>query len=219
MMKDFTDLKGYTWKFPVNDNSFIDANLHTLTEYQLKQKMMIMHRPHLIDLSWVLDVGANVGLWTRWFKETGAGRIDCFEPVPGTAECLRHNTKDLADINVHEIGLSNATKKLMLYNVEERPDSGFYTSTPYKTFLTPYIEVQCKKLDELGMDPTFIKVDIQGGEMEFLIGAEETIKRCRPGFVIEGERGDPEQETLIWLKDRGYRIECATSSDYFMVAE
>ena len=216
-MKDFTDLKGYTWKFPVNDNSFIN-NLLTLKEYQLKQKMMIVHRPHLIDLSWVLDVGANVGLWTRWFKENGAGRIDCFEPVPETAECLRRNTRDLADCNIHEIGLSDTKKTLTLYNVAERPDSGFYTSTPYKTFLTPYLEIQCEKLDDLNMDPTFIKVDIQGGEMDFLLGAEQTIRRCKPGFMIEGELEDPNQETLTWLKELGYRLECATSSDYLMVA-
>jgi FkbM family methyltransferase len=217
MMKDFTDLKGYTWKFPVNDNSFIN-NLLTLKEYQLKQKMMIVHRPHLIDLSWVLDIGANVGLWTRWFKENGAGKIDCFEPVPETAECLRRNTRDLADCNIHEIGLSDTKKTLTLYNVAERPDSGFYTSTPYKTFLTPYLEIQCEKLDDLNMDPTFIKVDIQGGEMDFLLGAEQTIRRCKPGFMIEGELEDPNQETLTWLKELGYRLECATSSDYLMVA-
>ena len=89
---------------------------------------------------------------------------------------------------------------------------------PDETFV-PYGEMQCEKLDAFDFSPTFIKVDIQGGEMEFLLGAEETIKRYRPGFVIEGEPGNPEQETIIWLKDRGYRIECATRSDYLMVAE
>jgi len=216
-MKDFTDLNGFTWKFPIHDKSFIE-NLETLTEYQLKQKTMIVHRPHLLDLSWVLDVGANVGLWTRWLKNNGAGRIDCFEPIANTAACLRINTQDLESIHIHEIGLSDANKRMMLYNLENTPDSGFYTSTPYKLFVAPYCEMQCEKLDNLNLDPTFIKVDIQGGEMEFLIGAEETIKRCRPGFMIEGKRDDPEQDILIWLKDRGYKIECATSSDYLMVA-
>lgn len=217
-MKDFTDLKGFTWKFPNDDNSFI-KNLKNLKEYQLKQKMMIVHRPEMIDLSWVLDVGANVGLWTRWFKENGAGRIDCFEPVPETADCLRINTQDLLNVNVHEIGLCESTKTLTLFNVADKPDSGFYTSTPYKTFLTPYHQVPCERLDDLGMSPTFIKVDIQGGEMEFLQGGHETIRRCKPGFMIEGEMFDPDQPTLRWLKDLGYRLECATSSDYLMVAE
>lgn len=216
-MKDFTDLKGFTWKFPVNDNSFI-KNLLTIKEYQLKQKMMIVHRPKLIDLSWVLDVGANVGLWTRWFKENGAGRMDCFEPVPETAECLKINTKDLADVHVHELGLSESKKTITLYNVADKPDSGFYTSTPYKAFLTPYYQIECERLDDLDMKPTFIKIDIQGGEMEFLLGAEETIKKYKPGFMIEGEMFDPDQLTLAWLKQRGYRLECATSSDYLMVA-
>jgi len=216
-MKDFIDLNGFTWKFPLHDEHFVEY-LSINPEYQPKQKKMMLDRPHLLDLSWVLDVGANVGLWTRWLKNNGAGRIDCFEPIANTAACLRINTQDLESIHIHEIGLSDANKRMMLYNLENTPDSGFYTSTPYKLFVAPYCEMQCEKLDNLNLDPTFIKVDIQGGEMEFLIGAEETIKRCRPGFMIEGKRDDPEQDILIWLKDRGYKIECATSSDYLMVA-
>ena len=217
MMKDFTDLNGFTWKFPLHDEHFVEY-LSINPEYQPKQKKMMLDRPHLLDLSWVLDVGANVGLWTRWLKNNGAGRIDCFEPIANTATCLRINTQDLESIHIHEIGLSDANKRMMLYNLENTPDSGWYTSTPDETFV-PYGEMQCEKLDAFDFSPTFIKVNIQGGEMEFLLGAEETIKRCRPVFVIEGEPGNPEQETIIWLKDRGYRIECATSSDYLMVAE
>lgn len=216
-MKDFTDLNGFTWKFPDRDKHFI-KDLRILPEYQLKQKKMISDRPKMIDLSWVIDVGANVGLWTRWFAAFGAKRIDCFEPVPETIDCLRCNTKDLEQVTIHEVGLSDSDKTITLYNSPENPDSGFYTSVSYKSFVIPYLDVKCKTLDEFKFDPTFIKVDIQNGEMEFLLGARETISRAKPTILIEGERSDPDQPTLMWLRDLGYRLECATSSDYLMVA-
>ena len=139
-MKDFTDLNGFTWKFPDADNCFI-KDLKILSEYQLKQKKMISDRPHMIDLSWVLDVGANVGLWTRWLANAGSKRLDCFEPVPETVECLRTNTADLEQVTIYAFGLSDKAKTITLYNHETIPDSGFYTSTPYKSFTTPYLEI------------------------------------------------------------------------------
>src|SRR5207244_1841027 len=41
----------------------------------------------------VLDVGANIGLFTRQALEAGAGRVVCFEPAPGTLRALRWNLK------------------------------------------------------------------------------------------------------------------------------
>jgi len=216
-MQDFTDLNGFTWKFPDKDKHFI-KELRILPEYQLKQKKMISDRPGMIDLSWTLDVGANVGLWTRWFAAFGAKRIDCFEPVPETIDCLRYNTQDLPQVMIHSFGLSDVHKTVTLYNKPDFPDSGFYSCTPYKSFTVPYLDMLCQPLDVLDLKPTFIKVDIQNGEMDFLLGAKQTLMQHKPALMIEGERSDPDQPTLMWLRDLGYRLECATSSDYLMVS-
>lgn len=47
------------------------------------------------------------------------------------------------------------------------------------------IESQVKKLDDFKLKPYFIKVDVQGFEMEVLQGAEETIRKYKPIFLIE----------------------------------
>jgi hypothetical protein len=47
-------------------------------------------------------------------------------------------------------------------------------------------EVQCVTLDELLAEerPTFIKMDIEGGEIEAIHGAARTIRRSRPKLAV-----------------------------------
>ena len=47
-------------------------------------------------------------------------------------------------------------------------------------------EVQCAALDELLADetPTFIKMDIEGSEIDALRGAAATIRRCSPKLAV-----------------------------------
>jgi FkbM family methyltransferase len=48
------------------------------------------------------------------------------------------------------------------------------------------IEVQVKPLDEFTLsDVTFIKIDVEGHDVEVLTGASETIKRWRPYVLVE----------------------------------
>ena len=42
------------------------------------------------------------------------------------------------------------------------------------------VEVPVVSVDSLGYEPTYIKVDIEGMESAMLIGAEDTLRRCRP---------------------------------------
>lgn len=48
--------------------------------------------------------------------------------------------------------------------------------------------IEIRSLDSFNLQQIdFAKIDIQGAEIAFLQGAEETIKRCRPILVIEAE--------------------------------
>ena len=61
-------------------------------------------------------------------------------------------------------------------------------------------EVPVRRLDSLGLDPAFIKLDVQGYEKAALVGLEKTLERARPILFIE----TPDAELRDWLAERGY---------------
>lgn len=60
------------------------------------------------------------------------------------------------------------------------------------------------RLDDLNLSPDFVKIDVQGWELNVLRGARETIRKCHPVLVIERNRHN-ERETTEYLEDLGYR--------------
>jgi hypothetical protein len=65
-------------------------------------------------------------------------------------------------------------------------------------------------VEATGLEPTFIKLDVEGGELAALRGAEATVKRLRPTLVVEVsdaqllELGDSARKLDRWLVDHGY---------------
>lgn len=209
----------FLWHFPNNEKHFIkimenDPN----PEYQYKVKRMIEDRKHLLDFDCVLDIGANVGLWTRWFNRHGAKTINCFEPMPENIECLVENTKDLAGIDIYDCALGETSGTLTLYNSAEQKNSGAATIDTNK--LSDSIDlveqvVECKTLDSFNLSPTFVKIDVQGAEMMVLEGGTETFKKYKPGLIVEcNDNG----EVLELLYSWGYEKIMNTGNDALMVA-
>lgn len=46
-------------------------------------------------------------------------------------------------------------------------------------------QVQVLPLDDLGVDPVFVKIDVEVGELDVLRGLSATLTRCRPTIMIE----------------------------------
>lgn len=64
--------------------------------------------------------------------------------------------------------------------------------------------LKIKTLDSLNLNPDFIKIDVQGFEHLFLLGAKETIIGCKPIFLIESVKQNGEVYNL--LKELGYSL-------------
>lgn len=48
-------------------------------------------------------------------------------------------------------------------------------------------EVRIRTFDSLGLQPSFVKIDVQGHELEVLRGMEKTLVTCRPVLMLEKE--------------------------------
>jgi FkbM family methyltransferase len=75
----------------------------------------------------------------------------------------------------------------------------------------PKVEITVKTLDSLNYpEVDIIKVDTEGYEFPVVLGAEETIMRCRPIVQLEMVEGQPErfgytcQGILDWFAERDY---------------
>lgn len=65
------------------------------------------------------------------------------------------------------------------------------------------IDVEVVRIDDLGLTPAWIKVDVEGAELEALRGMEQTIAEHRP--VVMAECSDTSFADLVeWFGSRGY---------------
>jgi FkbM family methyltransferase len=209
--------ENFDWCFPDSDQHFASI-LKKNSEYQFKIKNIILAHAHRINFDHVIDVGANVGLWSRWFYNQGAKKIDCFEPIAQNLECLRQNTQDIEILNIHEVALGTKKGLLTLYIDKNESNVGQHTIDKnhfnQSTLLNNY-EVPMESLDSYRLSPTFIKLDVQGAEMMVLEGSADTIKKYRPSMCVECE--DEDLTTIKFLQSLDYQVVGRTTSDFIMI--
>ncbi len=159
-----------------------------------------------------IDVGAHRG-GTAWLFARRASRVEAFEPNPANLELLRR--LDGRRIRVHGVALSDGTGRAS-FSVDQADDGELHQSGSLvakfhggRTF-----EVEVRRLDDYGFaDVGFVKIDVEGAEMQVLRGARETLARCRPSLVVElngWELGEAELRDrlteMAGLVAGGYRI-------------
>lgn len=126
----------------------------------------------------VVDVGAHVGFFTlkaaRTVEERGS--VIAIEPEPENANLLRENVNrnNLSNVEIQEIVAGDEKGKTKLY---EAPRSAWH-STVKPT--VEYIEVNMNTLDNIISklkisNPDFVKIDVEGAELEVLKGAENML--------------------------------------------
>lgn len=211
-MIEFKASDNRIWYFPDSERHFQEV-LGINPEYQFKMKSKLMQLETKLDFSYVLDVGANVGLWTLWFIAAGAERVDCFEPMESNFECLVKNTDNVGSVKLYKKAVGETAGNITLYTTESNSNTGTASMISSGTLSVPH-EVECITIDSLNINPTFIKLDIQGAEIYALRGAAQTILRCMPGILLECE---DDKSAIEYLKTFGYKIAAFTTSDYLML--
>lgn len=149
----------------------------------------------------VLDIGANVGDWTlaMALRVGPGGRVLAFEPVPYLAETIaktsRINRQD--QVEVHNLALSDADGTAE-FSVEHGNSGGSRLGRMEGDFAMT--TVPTRRLDSLLAERPgitridFIKIDVEGHELEVLQGAHATLARFRPPLILEsGHESDDER--------------------------
>lgn len=132
-----------------------------------------------------VDVGANVGGVLREIVRLAPhGRHLAFEPIPQLAQRLAH---EYPAVDVHAAAAADRTGKTTFQWIESEPAmSGLQLPAKHAALGSTAIEVQLERLDDVVAEPpTFVKIDVEGGEEAVLRGAQETLERHRPLVALE----------------------------------
>ncbi len=155
---------------------------------------------------WVMDVGANVGHYTKRFSElVGAnGRVIAFEPIPTTFSLLSSNAQHFAHPNVSLINAAVSDHFSEVGMSIPRFSSGL--NNYYEAHLSPASEstlsVLTLSLDSLSISHpiSLIKIDAEDHEASVLIGMKNLIEKYHPSLIVE----TGSQEVVSSLTSSGY---------------
>lgn len=147
----------------------------------------------------VLDVGANIGIYTAFLSKLvgGQGSVYSVEPVPLTFDLLSNNVKKmgLSNVSVLNYALSGDDRAgiMEIPKDDNSKNEDFYQArivdeAEQDSSLRSY-KVNIRSLDSLFLSDlkelSFVKIDVEGFELSVISGAKKVVERFKPAFLIE----------------------------------
>ena len=181
------------WAVPAADNyfrRFLDADPRGFQIDHLQEALKFCFECRRL----AVDGGAHIGTWSRHLAAE-FDRVMAFEPADDTYACLVENA--IAHSNVVPINkaLGEVIGRGKIVDDPSRPGN---TGARH---LGKGDSVDVIPLDEYDLqDLDFLKLDVEGYEIEAINGAAETLKRCRPVVVIEVKKLRAERDPKAAVK-------------------
>ncbi len=155
----------------------------------------------------VFDLGANVGYYTLLSSVRAGpqGRVFAFEPLPRNLQFLkRHLTLNrIENVTVIEAAVAERSG-----TVRFEEDS---STSKGRIGAEGALEVQSIALDdwidrEKLPAPDLIKIDIEGAELQALMGAARILASSHPAIFLSTHSGKVHRDCLDLLDSLGYRV-------------
>ena len=128
----------------------------------------------------VLDLGGNIGIFTRWASDMGAKKIYSFEPVQENFQLLALNRPE--NCEAHRMAVSNADNQAIQIAYKPWAPGGSSIVKHDGGELQTAMSITIDTLLESGVIemPDFLKMDIEGAEVMAFQGiSDENLKKIR----------------------------------------
>lgn len=153
----------------------------------------------------VLDVGANIGNHSLFFAKVLGCKVIAFEPVPSTADILYHNV---------ELNFADSNIEVRRVAVGRRPGQASIKSyDPANIGATALVEAAVGEITVTSLDTekisgrvAFIKIDVEGMDLDVIRGGLDLIQRDRPFISCEVATSEGQKELKALLREIAYVI-------------
>jgi FkbM family methyltransferase len=138
------------------------------------------------------DIGAHLG----WFtcvaaKHMPLGNVFGFEMDNLSFSLLEQNvaTNDCANVEVYNVAVSDVSGIASYKRYSMHPNAALRLQANTKDEQSGSVSVDSVALDEFfeskGVAPDVVKIDVEGAEMNVLMGMRQTLRNCRPVLFLE----------------------------------
>lgn len=167
----------------------------------------------------VFDVGAHVGYYTMLSSQLAGerGHVIAFEPNPRNFAFLQRHVamNRLANVRVEELAVSD-TNGTAHFEFGTGSGTGHLAGDGALTVRTVRLDDYCGAND---LRPDAIKIDVEGGELAVLRGAESTLASARPVIFLSTHGEAVHRACMDWLNGRGYGLEPVDGGDVMRATE
>lgn len=189
------------------NDTIIGKSLEYYGEYTELEIQLLYN---FIDSDYIVyDIGSNIGYHTVAFANK-AKHVYAFEPNKKNLKLLQKNVSKFKNVTVYDVACSNHVGKMHVEDFDlDKP--GNYGEMH---MLDTGQECDSIKVDDLEIyAPDLIKIDVEGHELQVLLGAMETIKEYKPKIFYEAHGNDLD---LIYklLTELDYRLYWFPCSNY-----
>jgi FkbM family methyltransferase len=171
-------------------------------------------RQHVRSTDTVCDIGANKGSFVFWLSRwCRKGRVVAFEPQPQFAQLLGRLTRDfkLDNVTVEQKAVFSKPGQADLFVPKGHSPGASLVSKTVGASDFETISVPMLRLDDYfdqHQRITFMKVDVEGAELEVFKGAERILRELSPLLIFECENrhldGARVEDVFAYLNALGY---------------
>lgn len=161
----------------------------------------------------IIEIGANIGSHTVGLAKTvgDSGKVIAFEAQPAIYRILCANLalNALTNVITYACGCGKEADTMYVpvtnYNMPTPHNSGGVSLSAVATGMPVQVMPLDATLHDL-QNLKMIKIDVEGMELEVLLGAQGLLHRHRPILYVENDRIENSQKLIEHIRRLGYRL-------------
>ena len=185
-------------------------------ENNIHQLLKLYAKPGTV----AIDIGGHMGIYTlnlsRLVGESGT--VHVFEPQVKmfTELLINMSLNKCNNIIFHRRALGDEEKWVEMFSPLQGNEGMAYVKDIQDSSSTEKVRMQ--RLDDFHLDKvSFMKIDVEGYEMEVIKGGKETIMRNKPVMIIEIWQGPENHERIKEIEKLGYVSAHLEGDDYLFL--